>query len=62
VLAKLPEPSRNANAKVVVPRRPYDFMAFGANFWCQFFALKWICSFKGSGGSACRVARFWVLV
>jgi len=25
-------------------------MAFGANFWCQFFALMWICSFKGFGG------------
>jgi len=35
-------------------------MAFGANFWCQFFALMWICSFKSSGGSACLVARFWL--
>ena len=25
-------------------------MAFGANFWCQFFALMRICSVKGSGG------------
>ena len=35
-------------------------MAFGVNFWCQFFALMWICSFKGSGGSACLVVRFWL--
>ena len=25
-------------------------MALDANFWCQFFALMWVCSFKGSGG------------
>ena len=28
-------------------------MAFGANFWCQFFALMWICGFKRFGGSRC---------
>ena len=36
-----------------------DFMAFGANFWCQFFALMWVCSFE-LGSSACLVARFWL--
>ena len=25
-------------------------MAFGANFWRQFFVLMWICSFKGLRG------------
>jgi len=33
-------------------------MAFGANFLCQFFALMRICSFKGSGGSACSRCAF----
>ena len=29
---------------------------FGANFWCQFFALMWICSFELRGFSMSRCA------
>jgi len=35
-------------------------MAFGANFWCQFFDLMWICSFKGCGGSSMSRCAFLV--
>jgi hypothetical protein len=54
------EAARAATEALSVKLDLFDAIVTVPIFGHQFFALMWNRSFKGSGGSGCLVARFWL--